>query len=270
LAIIMEIRLQKILAQAGFGSRRSCEEIIIAGRVSVNGVMAMIGAKADPSKDKILVDGRLIRQNMPEKIYIALNKPKFVLSDQPENDSRKTVFDLVRMDGHLFVVGRLDFDSEGLILLTNDGSLANQLTHPRYGHEKEYRVLVARKPDAEQLATWRRGVILEDGVKTAPARVDVEKQAAKSIWLRIILKEGRKRQIRETGARIGLPVERIVRIRIGTLQLGTLKPGEWRHLTKDEVQALRDSVRAPMQNKEKPKVGKIPTKPSTRRSIKKR
>jgi 23S rRNA pseudouridine2605 synthase len=130
-------------------------------------------------------------------------------------------------------------DSEGLVLLTNDGELANRLTHPRYGHEKEYRVLVARHPDEEQLATWRRGVMLPDGHRTQAAQVRVESTSGKGTWLRVVLREGRKRQIRETGSLIGLPVVKIIRVRIGALQLGNLKPREWRYLTALEVSALR-------------------------------
>jgi 23S rRNA pseudouridine2605 synthase len=125
------------------------------------------------------------------------------------------------------------------MLLTNDGELANRLTHPRYGHEKEYRVLVARHPDQEQLDTWRRGVVLEDGHRTAPAVVRVESLAGKGAWLRVILREGRKRQIRETGSQLGLPVVKIIRIRIGSLQLGGMKPRDWRYLSSNEVDELK-------------------------------
>jgi 23S rRNA pseudouridine2605 synthase len=143
------------------------------------------------------------------------------------------------MEGHLYPVGRLDFDSEGLILMTNDGDLTNRLTHPRYGHQKEYRVLLARRPDEEQLSTWRRGVVLDDGYKTAPADVRFEATSGKGAWIRIVMGEGRKRQIREIGKLLGLPVVRIIRVRIGSLRLGSLKPRQWRHLTSDEVQALK-------------------------------
>jgi 23S rRNA pseudouridine2605 synthase len=234
----MEERLQKILAQAGFGSRRSCETLIVAKRVRVNGSIAELGSKADAQKDTISVDG----QNIPKPaghVYIALNKPREVLSDTDVADPRTTVFDLVKQPGHLFAVGRLDYDSEGLILLTNDGELANRLTHPRYGHEKEYRVLLAAKPDEEQISAWRRGVVLADGYKTRPAKVFLDSLAGKGAWLRIVMSEGRKRQIREVGSRIGLPVMRIMRVRIGTLLLGELKPGEWRHLSGGEVSALK-------------------------------
>jgi 23S rRNA pseudouridine2605 synthase len=241
----MEERLQKILARAGYGSRRANEELIQAGRVKVNGVKATLGMKADISRDTITVDTNTIPKTEPERIYIALHKPRGVLSDVDPNDDRLNIRDLVPVPGHLFAVGRLDYDSEGLILLTNDGELANRLTHPRYGHEKEYRVLVPQRPDEEQLVIWRRGVVLEDGYRTAPAQVSVESTAARGIWLRVILREGRKRQIREVGSRIGLPVIRIVRVRIGSLGIGSLKPKEWRNLTMEEVKKLREISSAP-------------------------
>ena len=140
---LMDERLQKIMARAGIGSRRNCEAIIAAGRVTVNGKVAALGMKADPDRDRILMDGKPI-SSWQSHVYIALNKPRGVLSTVSTNDSRKTVCDLVQVPERIFPVGRLDFDSEGLILLTNDGDLTNYLTHPRYGHEKEYRVLVAR------------------------------------------------------------------------------------------------------------------------------
>lgn len=235
----MSERLQKILARAGIGSRRRCEEIIAEGRVSVNGRTASLGMKADPAKDRILVDGKPIAQEQ-SLVYIALNKPRGVLSTVSTDDNRKTVCDMVPVPERIFPVGRLDVDSEGLILLTNDGEITNRLTHPRYGHEKEYRVLVARRPDDEQLAAWRRGVVLEDGYRTAPATVLVDSTFGKGTWLRIIMQEGRKRQIREIGSQIGLPVVRIIRVRIGSLRLGSLKPRQWRYLTSDEVRALAD------------------------------
>ncbi len=234
----MEERIQKILARAGYGSRRACEELIRAERVKVNGEVAILGSKADAQQDRIQVDGQTV-SSQPALIYIALNKPRGVLTTVEAPDPRPTVRDLVDLPDRIYPVGRLDVDSEGLVLLTNDGELANRLTHPRYGHEKEYRVLVARHPDEEQLATWRRGVVLEEGYKTAPADVRQESLAGKGAWLRMILREGRKRQIRETGRLLGLPVVKIIRVRIGTLYLGGLKPREWRHLAPDEVSALK-------------------------------
>jgi len=161
-------------------------------------------------------------------------------------------------------VGRLDFESEGLVLMTNDGDLANLLTHPKHGHEKEYRVLVARHPEPGQLNTWRRGVVLEDGYKTAAADVWVEATSGKGAWLRVVMGEGKKRQIREIGSLLGLPVVRIIRMRIGTLRLGTLKPKEWRRLTPSEVEALRTGKEAP-RTPSAPRTSQVPARKPTRR-----
>jgi len=235
----MEERLQKILARAGLGSRRACEGLIADGLVMVNGRLATLGTKVDPNRDRIQVNGRLIDAPEPLK-YIALYKPRNVISAAKYQDGRRTVRDLVEEPGRIYPVGRLDVDSEGLILLTNDGDLTNWLTHPRYGHEKEYKVLVARRPEEEQLNAWRRGIILGDGYRTKPAQVRITGTHGKGAWLRVILREGRKRQIREMGALTGLPVVRIIRIRIGSLNLGNLKPKEWRRLTAKEVRVLKE------------------------------
>lgn len=237
-------RIQKILAQAGHGSRRACEQYIQAGRVRVNGQVAQLGQKADASKDKITLDGKPVDANV-DYVYIALHKPRNVLSTvSPEpGDNRKTVLDLLDVTDRVYPVGRLDFDSEGLILMTNDGDLANRLTHPRYGHEKEYKVLLARRPDDKQLQTWARGVVLEDGHKTAPAQVRFESTSGRGAWIRVVMGEGRKRQIREIGFLLGLPVVRILRVRIGTLRLGNLKPRQWRYLTTQEVADLKKMVK---------------------------
>jgi 23S rRNA pseudouridine2605 synthase len=234
----MKERLQKILARAGYGSRRSCEGVISSGRVRVYGQVAGLGDKADALKDQITIDGRPVKR-AEDLVYVALYKPRGVISTVTDPDLRTAVRDLVPVEGTLYPVGRLDFDSEGLILMTNDGDLANKLTHPRYEHEKEYRVLVATHPDGDQLAKWRRGVVLEDGFHTAPAEVYVVTKHGKGAWLNVILKEGYKRQIREMGKVTGLPVVRIVRVRIGELHLGTLKPKEWRYLSPQEVVALK-------------------------------
>lgn len=236
----MPERLQKILAQAGYGSRRACEDFISAGRVRVNGQIAILGQKADAAIDKITVDGKPIAA-AELLTYIALYKPRNVLStvERERGDDRQTVRDLVDAPGHLYPVGRLDFESEGLVLMTNDGELTNQLTHPRFGHQKEYRVLLAKRPDQDQLEAWRRGVVLEDGFKTALADVRFETAQGKGAWVRVVMGEGRKRQIRETCKQLGLPIVRILRIRIGTLRLGNLKPRQWRHLTMQEVNELK-------------------------------
>jgi len=232
-----EERVQKILSRAGFGSRRGCEKLIEEGRVTVNGEKINLGAKADPRVDDIRLDGSPIGK--PEKkVYIVLNKPKNMLSLYAPDDPRPSVFDLVKDERHLYPVGRLDFDSEGLILLTNDGELANRLTHPRYEHDKEYEVRVTKKPDDEQLAIWRRGVVLEDGYRTLPADVEVKALTKSGAWLKIVLREGKNRQIRRTGARIGLPVRQIRRVRLGPLELGKLQTGNFRYLKADEIETL--------------------------------
>jgi 23S rRNA pseudouridine2605 synthase len=256
----VEERLQKIMAQAGLGSRRSCEELISAGRVTVNGQLAVLGSKADPAVDRILVDHQPLKA--PEAlVYIAVYKPRGVLSTVSDPDPRPTVRQLVELPGQFYPVGRLDVDSEGLVLLTNDGDLANRLTHPRYGHEKEYRVLVARHPDEAQLAAWRRGVVLADGYRTQPANVRLEAAAGKGMWLRIVLREGRKRQIRETGSLLGLPVVKIIRVRIGTLYLGSLQPRQWRLLTQPEVEALK---KKPESSKKSPRRPQPKVKPEAK------
>jgi 23S rRNA pseudouridine2605 synthase len=233
-----EERVQKILARSGLGSRRYCEKIIEQGRVVVNGEKIKLGSKADQNVDHITVNE--IPINKPEAfVYIALYKPRGVLSTVTSEDNRRTVIELINSETRIYPVGRLDVDSEGLILLTNDGELTNQLTHPRYGHQKEYRVLVARHPDSDQLALWERGVILPDGYQTKPVKIRLDSHAGKGTWLRIIMMEGRKRQIRETGKLIGLPVAKIIRVRIGNLYLRNLIKGEYRNLTSDEVKSLK-------------------------------
>ena len=234
----MEERLQKILARAGYGSRRACEEFIAKGQVTVNGQIATLGMKADPETDRIEINNKIVRAAEPVK-YFAVYKPRGVISAASSPEGRQTVRDLVDEPGRLYPVGRLDADSEGLILLTNDGELTNRLTHPRYSHQKEYKVLVAVHPEQNQIETWRRGVVLEDGYRTAPAKVWMESYQGKGAWLRVIMGEGRKRQIREIGKRIGLPVVKIIRVRIGTLQVGSLKPGQSRPLTRKEIDSLK-------------------------------
>jgi 23S rRNA pseudouridine2605 synthase len=193
--------------------------------------------------------------------YVALHKPRFVLStvEKELDDNRETVIDLIEVRERVYPVGRLDLESEGLVLLTNDGDLANRLTHPRYGHMKEYRVLLARRPDDDQLSAWRRGVILEDGYKTQPADVRLVESQGKGAWLRIVMGEGRKRQIREIAAQLGLPVVRIVRTRISSLKLGRMKPREWRFLTKEEVEFLKNPEKEKEAREERPKTARKPS-----------
>jgi 23S rRNA pseudouridine2605 synthase len=233
----MEERLQKILARAGLASRRSSEEFIVQGRVTVNGKVAVLGQKADLAVDRVAVDGQPLAA--PEKLtYVLLHKPRGVVSSLAPQGDRQTVRAMLPLPERLYPVGRLDVDSEGLILMTNDGELAEFLTHPRYEAEKEYRVLVKGEPDAERLEAWRRGVVLE-GVRTAPAQVARGERAPTGTWLRIVMHEGRKHQIRDIGMLLGLPVQRLIRVRLGSLRLGNLAPGEWRRLTADEVAQLR-------------------------------
>ncbi|MDI7275338.1 MAG: pseudouridine synthase [Anaerolineae bacterium] len=233
-----EERLQKVLAHAGVASRRRAEEIIQAGKVRVNGeVVTELGTKVDPDRDVIQVEGRTVRPQAP--VYLVLNKPRGVLSAASDARGRTTVVDLVRHHARLYPVGRLDLESEGLVLLTNDGALALRLAHPRYEHEKEYRVLVTGRPDEEALQRLREGIGLEGG-RTRPARVSVERQGEEGTWLRIVLREGRKRQIRRMLEAVGYGALRLIRVRMGPLELGRLKPGQYRPLSPAELRAVRD------------------------------
>lgn len=237
----MEIRLQKILAQAGYGSRRKCEVLIQQERVQVNGKTASLGSKADPEQDSITIDEIPIRE--PEKkTYILLHKPKGVLSTVSAPDKRPTVRSLVDLPGRLYPVGRLDLDSEGLILLTNDGLLTYQLTHPSFDHEKEYRVQILHPPNKSQLKAWRAGIVLDDGSRTRPAQVWIEHQDGKGAWMGVILKEGKKRQIRRMADSTGLQVQRLIRVRMANLKLGDLPSGSWRKLYKSEIDELQHLV----------------------------
>jgi 23S rRNA pseudouridine2605 synthase len=230
-------RLQKIMAQAGLGSRRACEDIIRQGRVEVDGKIATLGAKADPRRQRVVVDGQPLT-HPEEPLYVALHKPRGVLSVSQDDRGRRTVRDLVPLPGHLYPVGRLDALSEGLIILTNDGELTNRLTHPRYKHTKEYHACLDGQPSAQTLQKWRRGVFL-DGKKTAPAEVSILHREKDRTWLRITLHEGRKRQIRRVAGELGHQVYYLIRVRIGPVHLGELKPGEWRHLNAGELKKLK-------------------------------
>jgi 23S rRNA pseudouridine2605 synthase len=238
----MSERLQKILARSGIGSRRSCETYIRDGRVTVNGVVAGLGMKADPAVDDIRIDGKRI-EKQEKAVYIAAYKPRGVLSSDVSQGGKPTIFELVDIDQRTFIIGRLDLLSEGLILLSNDGNLANRLLHPRYEHEKEYRVLLNRIPDSEQLKALSEGVMLPEGVKSLPTRVWREGSSADKPWVRIVLRQGRKRQIREMMRVIGLEVRRLIRIRVGPIKLGNLQPGKWRYLSKSEQKRLQHLVK---------------------------
>ncbi|MAU10788.1 MAG: pseudouridine synthase [Anaerolineaceae bacterium] len=235
-----EERLQKIMARADLGSRRSCETIIEQGRVKVNGQKATLGDKADPDTDTITVDGQEIRIDLFTKRYIVFNKPKNVLSTnkQPEGDSRPAMRDLIPVEGHFFTIGRLDADSEGLMVLTNDGELTHELSHPSFEHTKTYKVTVYGQPDEETLERWEQGLWI-DGSRTAPCYVRVLEQNPKTTTLRVIMIEGRKRQIRRVASLLGHPVQRLVRTHIGQLGLGTLKKGAYYELSDEEVAAMK-------------------------------
>ncbi len=234
----MTERLQKLISQAGIASRRAAEDMIRQGRVMLNGRPAQLGDKADLSRDTVTVDGKPLPA--PEFVYYLLNKPRGVLCSnrRQRQDKRRLVVELVPHEGHIYSVGRLDADSEGLILLTNDGELADRLMHPRYEHSKTYHVLVEGTPSPHVLDQWRDGVDL-DGKRTAPAKVRVLSEKPDSTWLQVVLREGRKRQIRRVAALLGHPVRRLVREKIDFLELGHLKPGEWRELTPKEVRRLK-------------------------------
>lgn len=238
-------RLHKVLARAGVAALRPAEDMIMAGRVMVNGrVVRELGARVDADTDTIAVDGKIIEVPPPSAPhrYVMLNKPVSVISTARDTHGRPTVVGLVPSDVRLFPVGRLDADSEGLILLTDDGDLAYRLTHPRFEVEKEYRVLLERTPTIEDLRRWRTGVELEDE-PTLPAWVEVLERTAEGSWVRIVMREGRKRQIREIAHVLGYKVLRLMRVREGPVALGDLQPGQWRDLTPAEVRALQRQTR---------------------------
>lgn len=238
----MAERLQKLMSQAGIASRREAETIITQGRVTVNGKRAQLGESADPATDDIRVDGARLR--LPDKkIYVMINKPMQVVTTvrAQEQEMRRTVRELVPVEGHLYPVGRLDADSEGLVLLTSDGDLAQRMTHPRYQHAKTYEVTVYGRIEDQQVELWRRGVELEDG-KTLPADVLILERTPTHSVLRVVMREGRKRQIRRVAKLLGHPVRSLIRTHLGALSMGALKPGEWRHLTADEVTLIKNEA----------------------------
>jgi 23S rRNA pseudouridine2605 synthase len=232
------LRLQKILARAGLGSRRACEELIAAGRVRVNGEIATLGDRADPETDRIEVDGAVVGVR-PGLVHYLLNKPAGAVTTASDPQRRPTVVALVPPEPPVFPVGRLDVDTEGLLVLTNDGELAHRLTHPSFGIDKEYLAEVEGCPARGALRRLREGVELEDG-PTAPAKVSLVGERL----LRITIHEGRNRQVRRMCAAVGHPVRRLVRVRIGPLSDRRLAPGEWRVLAPDEVRALERAAAA--------------------------
>ena len=243
-----EIRLQKILSTAGVSSRRAAERLIVEGRVSVNGRAATeLGTKADPDRDDIRVDGRRIK-TPARRLYILLNKPPGYITSRSDPQQRPTVLDLLREGGirdYVYPVGRLDYDSEGLLLLTSDGDLAARLTHPRHAVAREYEVQVRGVPDRHDLERLERGIVI-DGRRTAPAEAAVrkvfEKASGEQAILSLVIHEGRNRQVRKMCDAIGHPVMRLRRVRIGPIADTRLKPGRFRELTQGEVAALRKAA----------------------------
>jgi 23S rRNA pseudouridine2605 synthase len=232
------VRLQKFLSQAGVSSRRQGESLITAGRVSVNGtVVTELGVRVDPERDEVKVDGEAIRPAASE--WFMLHKPRGYLSTRTDPEGRATVYDLVpeKLRG-LFYVGRLDYDSEGLVLLTNDGDTAHRMLHPRFGMEREYEVELDRNVDGELAQRLLAGVQLEDGL----ARADSVRQVGPK-RIRLTLREGRKREIRRMLDACGHLVRRLRRVRYGPIELGSLEPGEWRALERRELTALRAATR---------------------------
>lgn len=232
-------RLQKVLARVGIGSRRHCEELIEDGRVTVDGEVARLGRRVDVATARVEVDGVAIGVR-PDLVHYLLNKPRGVVTTASDPQGRPTVVQLVPAEPRVFPVGRLDADTEGLLVLTNDGDLAHRLTHPSFGVDKEYLVEVEGRPGRGALRSLREGVDLDDG-RTAPAQVG----AVEPSVLRMVIHEGRNRQVRRMCESVGHPVRRLVRTRIGPLADRALAPGEWRPLTVEEVRGLERAVGEP-------------------------
>ena len=235
-------RLQKVLARTGLGSRRVCEKLIVEQRVTVNGEFAELGEKVDPETSQIEVDGLKVgvRQDL---VYYLLNKPVGVITTSKDPQERSTVVDLVPTHPRVFPVGRLDADTEGLILLTNDGDLTNYLTHPSFGIEKEYLVQVEAKPSRNAIRELRQGVELDDGI-TAPAKVSLVDEKL----IKIVIHEGRNRQVRRMCESVGHPVKRLIRSRIGPIVDRSLHPGSFRELTNQELKSIRKTLLKDLSN----------------------
>ena len=244
----MKERLQKILARAGHGSRRSVETLIVAGRVRVNGELATLGMRADAHADVVELDGARVLPETPA-VYLAMHKPAGFVTTARDPQGRRTVMDLLPPDlpPHVLPVGRLDRDTEGLLLFTNDGEFAHRLAHPRYAVEKEYHTLVAGAPSPEAIASLERGVLI-DGRGTAPASIERAQPPAGfeacpgHTWLRVVIHEGRKRQVRRMCAAVGHPVRALVRTRLDGVLLGRLERGSTRPLSARELRGLRRAI----------------------------
>ncbi len=234
-------RLQKILSQAGIASRRASEQLMLDGRVTVNGTTVReLGTKADAGRDDIRVDGRRVKV-VQQHLYLLVNKPRGYVSTRSDPEHRPTVLDLLQgIREYVYPVGRLDYDSEGLIILTNDGDLAAKLTHPRHGVARVYEATVLGEPDDHDIDRLQRGVVI-DGQKTGPAEV----KAIGPGHLRVIVREGRNRQVRKMCDAIGHPVTKLTRVAIGPIQDPKLKRGQWREMTDAEVRKLRAAIGTP-------------------------
>lgn len=233
-------RIQKVLAHAGIGSRRAVEEMVTAGRIRVNGKVARLGQRIDITKDKVDVDGSTVPLGT-ELVYYLLNKPAGVVTTAADPEGRATVLDLVDVDRRVWPVGRLDIDSEGALIVTNDGELTNGLTHPRYEVPRTYVAEVEGHVGHRALARLARGVDLDDG-RTKPAEASIVERRAGATLIRLTITEGRNRQVRRMADAVGHPVKRLVRVAIGPLQVGRLKPGTYRKLAPAEVRSLYRAI----------------------------
>jgi 23S rRNA pseudouridine2605 synthase len=239
----MQERLQKIISRAGIASRRKAEELITEGSVTVNGSVASIGMKADPDSDHIKVSGKLLRSS-GNKVYMALNKPGKCITSMSDPGRRLTVNDLLKgVKAKVLPVGRLDYDSEGLLILTNDGEFANAILHPKKKIPKTYRVKISGFLADKDIVKLQNGIKLEDG-KTAPAKVKRIRKSDVNSWVEIVIHEGRKRQIRRMMERVGHDVLKLKRTRIASLELGNLHKGKFRYLTPDEIKRLKEATKS--------------------------
>jgi 23S rRNA pseudouridine2605 synthase len=243
------------------GSRRHCEELILAGRVEVDRqVVAQLGTRVDPQRQDVRVDG--VRLKAHRLVHYLVNKPAHVVSTNRDPAGRQRVIDLLPpMEERVFPVGRLDLGSEGLMLLTNDGELANQVTHPRYGVEKTYLVQIAGEVDYSELARLKRGVFLSEGFARV-VKITIKSQRHRSTLAEIVLNEGRNREIRRLLARAGHKVMKLKRIAIGPLRLGALAPGEWRRVMPEELKSLREAVREARRARKSPRLNRAPRPPA--------
>ena len=235
----MEIRLQRFLAQAGVASRRKAEELIVAGRVKVNGqVVTELGSKVDPDRDKVFLGGKRLLAERP--VYLMLNKPRGYVTTLSDPEGRPTVRTFLKHAGaRVFPVGRLDFNTEGLLICTNDGDLAHALMHPKHEVRKTYHVKLQGLVGPETVSAWQKGVTLDDGDRTAPAEVQLVGNTGKNSWLEVTIHEGKNRQIHRTAEALGYNVLKLTRIGYGGLQLDDLKVGATRPLSHDELTRLR-------------------------------